>query len=67
MRLLKRMKPNQLRDLSKAAAALEKEQLAKLELERQKRENKKKVSWVGIQCKFGPNAAYPVMSHSVFW
>lgn len=57
MRLLKRMKPSQLRDLSKAAAALEKEQLAKielekrkkLELERKKRENKEKVSWVDIQ------------------
>eukprot|EP00903_Cladosiphon_okamuranus_P018056 g16617.t1 len=44
MRLLKRMKPNQLRDLSQAAAALEKEKLAKLELEKKKREDKEKVA-----------------------
>lgn len=42
MRLLKRMKPSQLRDLSTAATALEKKKLAKLELERKKRELEKK-------------------------
>lgn len=43
------MKPSQLREISEAATALEKKKLAKIELDKRKRENKKKVRWVGIE------------------